>query len=255
MSHRQSIAILTYHSLDDSGSVLSTSPRLFAEHMILLSQLDADIVSLRDLGRKRSGNYASKPTIAITFDDGFQNVYEYGFPVLQNCGFPATIFLVTDYCGGTNSWPSQPPGIRYQPLLNWQQIKEMSRAGITFGSHTRTHPDLTTIATCDVEEEMVGSKRAIEDALGVPVNTFAYPYGSLNEGVKKVAGTHFNLACSTLLGFVDSRSNSLALERLDMHYLRRVSLLSHLFTPIGAFYIHCRRLVRELRRHLPIRAF
>jgi peptidoglycan/xylan/chitin deacetylase (PgdA/CDA1 family) len=250
MSRRQSIAILTYHSLDDTGSVLSTSPQLFAEHMRVLSQLDANIVNLKDLGRERSGDYASKPMIAITFDDGFQNVYEHGFPVLQNYGFPATIFLVTDYCGRTNSWPSQPAEIRCQPLLEWKQIKEMSRAGITFGSHTRTHPDLTTIATCDVEEEIVGSKRAIEDALGVPANTFAYPYGSLNEAVKKVAGTHFALACSTLLGFIDSRSNFLALERLDMYYLRRLSLLSHLFTPVAISYIRCRRFIRELRGHV-----
>ena len=255
MSRRQLIAILTYHSLDDSGSVLSTSPRLFAEHMRVLSQLGTDIVNLTDLEREKSGDHASKPMIAITFDDGFQNVYEHGFPVLQNYGFSATIFLVTDYCGKTNSWPSQPAYIQRQTLLDWKQIKEMSRAGIMFGSHTRTHPDLTTISNWDVEEEIVGSKLALEDALGLPVNMFAYPYGLLNESVKKVAGTHFTLACSTLLGFVDSRSNSLALERLDMHYLRRVSLLRHLFTPVGASYIGWRRLMRDLRRHLPMRGF
>jgi peptidoglycan/xylan/chitin deacetylase (PgdA/CDA1 family) len=252
MSRSKSIAILTYHSLDDSDSVLSTAPQVFANHMRVLAKLDADIVNLKDIGREMNRDHASKPMIAITFDDGFQNVYEHGFPVLRNYGFPATIFLVTDYCGGMNSWPSQPPGIPYQALLDWKQIKEMSRAGITFGSHTRTHPDLTTISTRDVEEEIIGSKNAIEDALGVSVDTFAYPYGLLHDGVKEVARTHFTLACSTSLGFVDSRSDFLALERLDMYYLRRLSLLSHLFSSVAGSYIRLRRLMRDLRRRLPV---
>jgi peptidoglycan/xylan/chitin deacetylase (PgdA/CDA1 family) len=247
----QLVAILAYHSLDDSGSVISTSPRVFAEQMRILFKLGADIVSLKEIARRKDSSGPGKPTIAITFDDGFRNVYEQGFPVLRQYGFPATVFLVTDYCGGMNSWPSQPAGIMRQPLLSWTQIKEMNQAGITFGSHTRTHPYLTELSPHNAEQELVGSKKVIEDALGLPVDTFAYPYGSCNDMVKELARTHFALACSTALGFVHRQSDRFALERLDMYYCRRANLVRHLFSPLASPYIRLRRFMRELRRCIP----
>ena len=104
-------AILTYHSIDESGSVLSTSPRRFAEQMGILAELGAEVVSLQELARRMNENSRAGIAVAITFDDGFKNVYEQGLPILRQYRFPATVFLVTDYCGGMNSWPSQPAGI------------------------------------------------------------------------------------------------------------------------------------------------
>jgi peptidoglycan/xylan/chitin deacetylase (PgdA/CDA1 family) len=190
--------------------------------------------------------------IAITFDDGFRNLYEHAFPVLQRHRFPATVFLVTDYCGGLNSWPSQPLAIAQQPLLSWDQIKEMSRAGIAFGSHTRSHPILTAVSECEAEKEIVGSKRTIEDATGQSVSAFAYPYGSFHDGLKKLARAHFSLACATTLGFVQSGSDLFALDRIDMYYFRRGGLLRHLFSPAVDGYIRGRRIMRDLRRRLPV---
>jgi peptidoglycan/xylan/chitin deacetylase (PgdA/CDA1 family) len=118
IDHSRSVAILTYHSIDDSGSVISTSPRIFAEQMRILSELDADVVGIDKIVHRTDEGPTRKPMIAITFDDGFRNVYEHGLPVLRQYGFPATIFLVTDYCGRLNSWPSQTPGIAAQPLLS-----------------------------------------------------------------------------------------------------------------------------------------
>lgn len=244
------VAILAYHSIDDTGSVLSTSPRIFAEQMRTLSELDADIVDIKEVGRRKNRGI-DNPMIALTFDDGFSNVHEHAFPVLQRYGFPATVFVVTDYCGEMNSWPSQPSKIPHQSLLSWEQIREMSRYGIDFGSHTRTHPDLATISTHEVVEELLGSKKAIEDALGVPADTFAYPYGSYRDWVKELIRGHFSLACSTTLGFVRPESDCFALERLDMFYLRRLNLLRHLFSPVAGSYIWLRRSMRALRGHVP----
>lgn len=247
IEHTRSVAVLAYHSIDDSGSVLSTPPRVFAKQMRILSELGADIVSVKDIKQSKSGSDSAKPMIAITFDDGFRNVYEHAFPVLQRHGYPATVFLVTDYCGRTNAWPSQPAGMPRQPLLDWQQIKEMSNSEIDFGSHTRTHPDLTTVSDLDAEEEIVGSKSAIEEAIGQPVSSFAYPYGSMHDRVKSLARAHFALACSTSLGFVHPGSDLFALERLDMYYFRRLSLLRNLFSPAVTGYTHVRRMMRDLR--------
>src|SRR5438132_3962726 len=101
-------AVLTYHAIDESGSVLSTSPRLFAQQMQILAASGVRTVPLTDLPNLISAASTSAPVVALTFDDGFMSVYEYALPVIAGYGFPATVFVVSDYCGRTNAWPSQP---------------------------------------------------------------------------------------------------------------------------------------------------
>src|SRR5262245_46670162 len=137
MSRRGEVAILTYHSLDDSGAVLSTPPRIFAAQMQSLHERGIRVIPLSEVGQALSGQAGPEPLLALTFDDGFRNVYEYGLPVLQRYGFAATVFLVTDYSGAANAWPGQPAAVERRPLLGWAEVKEMSGAGIAFGSHTQ----------------------------------------------------------------------------------------------------------------------
>jgi peptidoglycan/xylan/chitin deacetylase (PgdA/CDA1 family) len=249
MSSSSAIAILTYHSLDDSGSVLSTSPKAFAEQMEILSDSDVKVISLDHAPDLIENSHpAAERLVAITFDDGFQNVLTTGLPILQRRGFPATVFLVTAYCGGDNSWPSQPQHVARRPLLDWSQIKEMSAAGISFGSHTCTHPDLTCLPPQFAEQEMITSKKTIEDSLGRSVQLLAYPYGAYNQTVKQFAQLHFSLAFTTELDFVRTASDLAALERLDCYYLRHSILFRRLFSPKIAAYIRFRRKLHALRR-------
>ena len=250
MKNSQGVAILTYHSLDESGSVLSTPPGVFAEQMRILNESDVKVVPLWGVGDTLEGTVPSKPLVAITFDDGFMSVYENGFPVLVRYGLPATIFLVTDYCGKMNDWPSQPRWVKHQPLLGWTEVREMNMAGITFGSHTRTHPDLRTLPPHQIEEELLDSKKSIEDALGRSVDLFAYPHGANNETIRNISRSFFSLCCSTRLGFVRQESDPLALERLDMYYLRHPFVFRSLFSKKTRLYIHSRRIIRDLREHL-----
>lgn len=245
------IAILTYHSLDDSGSVLSVPPGRFTEQMRVLSGLGVRVIPLDQVRHELEGPRSSEPLVVITFDDGFRSVYEDALPVLQRYGFPATVFLVTDYCGRTNAWPSQPLAVARRPLLTWAEVREMSGAGITFGSHTRTHPDLRTLPSSGVEEELVISKKAIEDAIGRPVDTFAYPYGAYDDTIRHLAEEHFALACSTTLGFVRPVSDPFALPRLDMYYLRHPLVFRRLFSKELDLYIRLRGRLRRLRGQAP----
>jgi peptidoglycan/xylan/chitin deacetylase (PgdA/CDA1 family) len=247
MPSHGSIAILTYHALDNSGSVLSTPPRVFAEQMRILSHLDVKVVSLEEVRRALSNGESGVRLVAITFDDGFQEFYSRAMPILQRHGFPATVFLVTDYCGRENSWPTQLPHIQRRPLLTWTEVKELSAAGVAFGSHTRTHPDLSRVTSQVAEDEVVSSKKTIEDVIGASVESFAYPYGAFNETVKRIARLHFSTACTTKLDFVGSGSDPLAMERLDTYYLRRPMLFRRLFSREINAYIGFRRSLRALR--------
>lgn len=232
-------AILTYHSLDDSGSVISAHPEVFARQMELLADSGTRVVRLSELGG------APEPALALTFDDGFQNFAEVAAPVLACRGFPATVFLVTDYCGGNNNWPSQRPRIPRLPLMSWSTIAELSRAGLEFGAHTATHPDLAQLDETAAGQEILSSKKRVEDATGKAVAAFAYPYGSMPVAARRVVAENFAVGCSTRLGFVTESSPPEALERLDVYYLSRLSLFRNLFSPPARWYLGFRGALRE----------
>ncbi len=240
-------AILTYHSIDDSGSVLSTSPQLFAAQMGALRDLGVKVVSLSQLCARLAEGSSIERQVAITFDDGFQDVRRFALPVLRRHGFPATVFLVTDYCGGANSWPTQPAGMLRRSLLTWGEVEEMCGLGVSFGSHSRTHPNLTLLSPREAEDELVTAKLRIEDATARPVEAVAYPYGAVDDRILGMAARHFRFGCTTRLGFVRPGVDPLALERIDMYYLRHESLLKRLFSPPVVAYLGARRQLRELR--------
>jgi peptidoglycan/xylan/chitin deacetylase (PgdA/CDA1 family)/UDP-N-acetylglucosamine:LPS N-acetylglucosamine transferase len=122
--------------------------------------------------------------IILSFDDGYEDNYTCAFPLLKNHGFSSVIFLVTDTAHRTNFWDEDEPQV---PLMNNKHIDEMSSAGIEFGSHTVTHPDLAHCSPEKMRNELVESKQRIEQLIGKEVISVAYPYGSLNDTIKAAA--------------------------------------------------------------------
>ncbi len=241
------LPILLYHDLGTGGSVLEVRPEIFSAQMHRLHEMGARVISLREglaclAGRRPLPDRA----VAITFDDGFGSVFDVAFPALARFGFPATVFLVPGYCGRTNDWPGQPPGIPRRALVTWPQVREMDRRGIEFGAHTISHPRLDLLPPDRVEEEVVGSRAAIEDALGHGIHLFSYPYGRYNDTVKRTVGRSYEGAVSTRLGMAGYGSDVLALDRVDVCYLARPILFNALMSPGLRLYLAVRRPLRAL---------
>lgn len=248
MNLTNKVPILTYHSIDESGSVISTAPEVFRRQMRHLSENDYHVVSLETLVKSVIENKTSSPkTVALTFDDGFQNFYTTAFPVLEQYGFKATVFLVTDCCDNQNVWEADSPDIPTSKLLSWTEIKELHKCGIEFGSHTRTHPDLTRISNAAATREITESKAAIENALGAEVTTFAYPYGRFNTAVRAIAGKTFAAACSTNLGKIGRTSDFFSLERVDAYYLSEPKVFNSLSSKTFDRYLRFRQSLRQLK--------
>ncbi len=108
--------------------------------------------------------------VVITFDDGFQDCYTNAFPILQEFGFSATIFLPTAFIGKNSN------GLDGRAHLTWNQVREMKLAGVAFGSHSIDHCKLEKIGFEELHRQLWESKAAIEDQIARVVNSFSHPF-------------------------------------------------------------------------------
>ena len=244
------LPILTFHALDDQPSVTSFSPRTFRRGIARLHERGYQAMSLLEVVDCLHHNVPFlKRSLVITFDDGYQSVYEHAFPVLQRYGMPATVFLTVGEKGTTKA-SGRLPGLEGRSMLSWQEIREMQGSGITFGAHTLTHPDLTRLTMERIESEICDSKTVIEDALSAPVTCFAYPYGRYDTRSCEIVRRHFASACSDTLGLVSAGSDRYALERVDAYYLRTDWWFDVMMTRLFPWYIQARSIPRRIRRAL-----
>ncbi len=188
--------VLMYHSVTPEAreeNRIQISAGLFSHQMQFLKIHHYNVIPLEALGEmiKKKARIPAK-TVALTFDDGYQDNYIYAYPVLKKLGLPATVFIIVNEVG-------RPMGGR----LNWSQIKEMQGSGlITIGSHTLDHPYLPEVKSeAELRRQIFESKKILEEKLGVPVNAFCYPGGRFNahiRGLVEQAG--YKYAFATGLG-------------------------------------------------------
>ena len=171
------LPILMYHSVSNREERAHpyyrtvTSPEMFARQMEYLRENGYSTVSLSEAVEwlKAPQKGGGQPVV-ITFDDGFQDFYTNAFPILSKHGFSATMFLPTAFIGTT------PMTFQGLECMTWGQVRELRSAGIAFGSHTMTHPELKSLKDQEVEREIRCSKQAMEQELGCAITSFAYPY-------------------------------------------------------------------------------
>jgi peptidoglycan/xylan/chitin deacetylase (PgdA/CDA1 family) len=175
---RGRVVALCYHSVSADGP-RAIPPDVFAEHVAWIASR-CDVVPFAEIGggpRSRD-----RPTVAITFDDGYRDNHANALPVLADAGVTATFFLTTGLLDGDATARARLGRVWGVPgddleAITWTQASELSDAGMHVGAHTRTHPNLASLADDQAREEIVGPKRELEDRLGRPVVAFAYPFG------------------------------------------------------------------------------
>lgn len=221
-------AILTYHSIDSSGSPVSVAEDAFRAHVRFLASGRLRVLPLADIAAAGTDEDA----VAITFDDAFLNFAGIAAPLLADHGLPATVFVVSDAVGGTNAWDGRDlPGIPTLPLMHWNDLHAISAAGFEIGAHTRRHADLTTLAGSRLEDETAGCVERIAAEMGVRPSRFAYPYGAVNDAVARVARDVFLDSCTTELRPLGAGEDRALLPRLDAYYFRRAGQLEEWGSP------------------------
>jgi peptidoglycan/xylan/chitin deacetylase (PgdA/CDA1 family) len=175
----------------DEGWRFNHTPEAFEFQLRQLRRRAFHFVSLAQLVDEIHATGKEKPdSVAVTFDDGWIDNYTFAAPLLLKLQIPATFFVTT--AGDANGQPNP-------ARMNCGQWRELAAQGLTIGSHTRTHPDLTRAPDAVAREEIAGSKADIERALGRPVDFLAYPGGAFNARVAEFARqAGYRAACSVL---------------------------------------------------------
>jgi peptidoglycan/xylan/chitin deacetylase (PgdA/CDA1 family) len=240
-------AILTYHSIDESGSVISISERVFRAQVAWLARGPVRVVSLDALMRLP----ADADAIALTFDDGFVSFGDVAAPLLADHGIPATLFVVADAVGRTNRWTAGGDrGIPELPLLTWDSLGRLGDQGVELGAHTRTHPNLARVPAARLHDEIAGGAERVLAETGRAPTAFAYPYGSVTDAAAHVVASRYAWGCTTEMRAISANEARALLPRLDMFYLRDPGQLERWGTPRFHYHIRLRAGARLVRRRL-----
>ena len=242
------LPVLTYHSLDDSGSAISTLPAQFQSQMQYLCENGWRTLTLDELLAGHARGEWQARTFALTFDDGFKNFLERGLPTLTQCKFSAMLFVVSNWVGKTSDWLGQPRWVPRFELLDWQDLRELAKLGMVLGSHSANHARLARMAPQDAETAIVDCKHAIEDHTGHSVETFAYPYGETSRQLENIVAQNFRVGFGTRLGFVTGNDRATNFSRIEMYYFREARRLHELESGGLEREFRVRRLLRELSR-------
>jgi peptidoglycan/xylan/chitin deacetylase (PgdA/CDA1 family) len=226
------VPILMYHSIseaDESGVHpyyrTATAPPMFAMHMRYLYEQGYSTINLPEAIRLLQSGTLTNKHVVITFDDGYRDFHQHGFPALSKYGFTATVFLPTDYIG------TAPVRFKDKDCLTWAEVRELRKYNICFGSHTVTHPQLSALDDQAVARELETSKKVIEDNIGESVDSFSYPYAFPEEKIAftkmlrtALVASGYDQGVSTRIGAARSEEDRYFLRRLPVNSLDDVAL-------------------------------
>ncbi|MCB1954788.1 MAG: polysaccharide deacetylase family protein [Rhodocyclaceae bacterium] len=206
----QTVPVLCYHRFGPGKSKMIVSEERFAEQMAWLAANDYRVIPLSDLEAFLAGKQAlPERAVVITIDDGYKTVYQYAYPTLKKYGFPATVFLYTDFVGAGDA-------------LSWAQMKEMVGSGLVdIQAHSRTHSNLIerkrgeseSAYQARVRDEVSAPRAAIESRLPTRVARYAFPYGDANQRVlDELDRNHYALGLT-----VNPGGNAFFAEKYMLH--------------------------------------
>ena len=221
------IKILAYHSVYKySRDLYEIDSDMFKLQMDILKENDFDVITLEEALGDIEGGTIKHKTIVITFDDAFNSLCEYAFPVLRGLSYPATVFVPFDYIGKIDSFSYDHSRDDFK-IMSLSEIESSKVDRISYGSHTMTHSDLTDLNQLDLDRELFESKVILNNEIGEKFSALAYPFGMFNDRIKK-AVDNAGYDCAVCFGNV--LSNSRYTEKFE---LKREKILST--TPVDEF--------------------
>ena len=182
----EKLPILAYRRISPDG-LNAITPQVFEQQLQYLKENSYYSASWEDW---QNAQLTKTPlpgkAVLLTFDSGYLDFFSYAFPLLKRFDFTATVFLVAESIGKTNSW--EKAEFEQVQLMGWPEIRQLRDAGIEFGSMSATYQPLTALSPTEIVREAAKSRAILERGLGKSVRVFAYPYGNVDEIVAHLIG-------------------------------------------------------------------
>lgn len=215
------VPILMYHSVSDQPNEEtmphSVRPSDLAEQLAYLKESGFTPLTLGDLVasfNKNNGRILPDKPIVLTFDDGYADFHSQALPLLERYAFPATVFLTS---GWVSDAGKDAAGRPLDDMLSWTQAREAAQTGIEIGGHSHSHPQLDQLRSEELRQELRRNKALLEDKIGTPVATMAYPFGYSSARVRReVRKAGYFAACAV--------ANSIAADKHDMLAIPRLTI-------------------------------
>lgn len=210
------LPILCYHRVAEDGPEALAPPRAFEQQVRWLRRHGYYSVSIDQWldAMRRNLPLPGRPVL-VTFDDGYRDFAEVAWPILDRYGFSALVFVVTEKVGTCADWDvafGEP-----EPLMGWEELRELARNGVDVGSHSMNHRRLDSLPTEEVLEECGRSRAMLEAELDRPISAFSYPWGALNENVRRsLAECGYKIGLTTRPGFSLLTDDPLTLPRIQI---------------------------------------
>jgi peptidoglycan/xylan/chitin deacetylase (PgdA/CDA1 family) len=215
----QRVPVLLYHNVisdtETSANRFTMTQSVFERQIRWLSEGGYKGIRVSDYLAWRESNVPLPPKpVLITFDDAYDDGARHAFPVLEKFGFPAACMVVTGEIGKINRWDFV-RGEKALQLMDATALVEWGRRGIEYGAHSCSHPDLRTLSEGELQDELAGSRQELEQVTGLPVRTFAYPYGFFDRRVRDQTASVYDFAFTTVPRPSDLATDPLQIGRME----------------------------------------
>jgi peptidoglycan/xylan/chitin deacetylase (PgdA/CDA1 family) len=201
------VPILKYHRVGPfrGDHVPTVSAEAFERQLQLIRRFGYRVLTLAEVAAYlEQGRLPPRRSLALTFDDGCEEVATVAWPILKRYGFPATVFVT-------------PGEIGLPGFMSWAQVQDVAADSFEIGSHTVHHTYLPLAAPERMREEIVASKRLLEERLERAVDWISYPIGGYTPEVQRVAcEAGYRLACTTNRTAARNGVDRFALRRIKM---------------------------------------
>jgi len=216
--------ILAFHSIDNGANpLLHQTPHLFEDQIRYLAENGYKSYRVADIAIGFPGIVLQQKIVVITFDDGIENFRTNVCPILKKYGMTATFFIPTAYINDDRQQPRYNGLAGYSAfkMLSWQDLREMVDEGFEIGAHTHTHLKISQQNRSCAKEEIERPKQILEDKLGTPVRSFAYPFGRSDAFAPwtrdLLADAGYTAGCTMMSRALNQKDDLLELPRTDIN--------------------------------------
>ncbi|MEA3478823.1 MAG: polysaccharide deacetylase family protein [Bacteroidota bacterium] len=199
-----------YHRFDDNRyASTNISASVFRSHMNYLKDQKYKILTLSEAVHwLKTGGNSSDRVVILTIDDGYKSFYTYGFPILLEFGFKATVFINTNHVGDKD-------------YMSWEQLRKINKAGMEIGCHSHAHGHFLDFSGQEMlnafARDLSMFKRELKEKLGIQSKVYSYPFGEFNEQLELlIKNAGFSAACAQNSGVIDQSSDLWSLPRYPM---------------------------------------